>query len=142
MMDEKFYSHEIAKWKEYFNVMLQWVFLSQKGVDIGRYLEKNGYYKIAVYGMADIGNCLAGQIIKSGHCKLLYGIDQGFPKLYYDIPCYKLEHIAELEQPDVVIVTLPHIYEEIKEDIEQTVRWETMSVTELIYDAYYDVERR
>ena len=84
------YEKEYVKYKECYNAMLQWLLLKQKRKSISEYLYKQGYRKLAIYGMSDIGNCLYGDLIEKQFCDVLYAIDQGVPKLYYDIMCYNL----------------------------------------------------
>lgn len=138
--DNNFYFHECMRYREYFNVMLQWTLLLQKGIKIDEYLSSKGYKSIVIYGMSDIGNCLAGELLESKQCELLYTIDQGTPKLYYDVKCYRLNELNGLDKPDIIIITLPHIYEKIKNDVGQKIDCKIQSITELVYDAYYSVE--
>ena len=114
----------------------------QKGIKVDEYLSAKGYKKIVIYGMSDIGNCLAGELLQSTQCELLYTIDQGMPKLYYDVKCYRLNEINGLRKPDIIIITLPHIYEKIKADVKRKVDCELVSITELVYDAYYSMEEK
>ncbi len=141
MLDEKFYIKEYVRFREYYNVMLQWVLLLQKGIKIDEFLKSRGYSKIVIYGMSDIGNCLVSEIKKGCNCEILYTIDQGNPKLYYNVPCYKLKDLWNLEKPDIIVVTIPYLYDQIKDDITRIGDYMTISITELVYDAYYNVEK-
>ena len=133
------YFKEYLKFKEYYNVMQQWVVMLQKKISLSEYLLRNGYKKIALYGMSDIGNCLAIEIKEDNKCDLLYAIDQGEPKLYTDIICIKLDEISYYEKPDLIIITLPHIFQDIREKIALLCDCEIKSITEIIYNACYNV---
>lgn len=139
-MKDGLYYKEYVKYREYYNVMQQWVLLYQKGLFLSEYLAKNGIKNIVIYGMSDIGNCVLGDIIRSGVCQCLYTLDQGNAKLYYDIKCYRLSELNKLEKPDLIIVTVPHVYEQIKNSIENLGNYNVVSITELVYNAYYDME--
>lgn len=84
---------------------------------LSEYLYNIGYEKIVIYGMSDMGNCLAGDLIGSKYCKCLYAIDQGNAKLFYDIRGYKLAELPKLAKPDLMVVTVPHAYDQIKKEI-------------------------
>lgn len=119
---------------ENYNAMLQWVVAFQHGNNMASFLERKGYKKIAVYGMNDIGNCLVREIIRSDELELLYTIDQGNPKLYFDVKCFKLDDIMSMKKPDIIIVALPYLYEKIKDEIREKTNCNTVSVTEIVYE--------
>lgn len=137
--ESKFYINEYIKYREYYNAMLQWTLLYQKNRTLSEYLYNIGYEKIAIYGMSDMGNCLAGDLIGSKYCKCLYAIDQGNAKLFYDIKCYKLTELPKLAKPDLVVVTVPHAYDQIKMEISRMGCFNIISITELVYNAYYEI---
>lgn len=137
-MDD-YYLKEYTKFREYYNVMQQWVVMLQKKISLSEYLLQNGFKKIVLYGMSDIGNCLAAEIMEDDKCDLLYAIDQGEPKLYTDVTCIKLDEIPCYEKPDLIIVTLPHIFEEIRDRITLLCDCKIKSITEVVYNACYNV---
>lgn len=128
---------EKEKYREYYNAVLQWLVLKEYGIKIEDYLLARKYRKIAIYGMGDMGNCFYMEIRNSEKVKFLYSIDQGFPKLYFDIPCYKLNELKGKEIPDLIVVMLPDIYSEIKNGIGKIMQCEVISITELVYEAMY-----
>lgn len=131
---------EYVKYREYYNVMLQWTLLYQKGIAVSDYLQKHGYNRVAIYGMSDIGNCFLGDLLSNHKCECIFAIDQGNPKLFYDIECYKLEDLRELEKPDLIVVMVPHVYNAVRNTILDIGNYEIISITELIYDAFYEIE--
>ena len=120
-----------------YNVALQWLVAMQHGNKMEQYLINNGYRKIAVYGMNEIGNCVARELYKSKAVSFLYAIDQGEPKLYLDIDCYSLESAKKKEKPDLIIVALPYDYEKIKDEIEAEMGCLTKSITEIVFEMDY-----
>jgi len=119
---------------ENYNAMLQWVVAMQHNRSLADYLVSNGYKKIAVYGMNDIGNCVVREIINSMELELVYTIDQGNPKLYFDVDCYRLDDIPRNDRPDVIVVALPYLYESIKDEIMAKTCCKTLSVTEIVFE--------
>lgn len=128
---------EEEKYREYFNAVLQWLVLKEHGIKIDDFLAASDYKNIAIYGMGDMGNCFYMEIRNSKKVKFLYSIDQGFPKLYFDIPCYKLDELSNRQVPDLVVVMLPNVFESIKKDVESVLRCDVISITELVYEAMY-----
>ena len=130
-------SKELEKYREYYNAVLQWLVLKQNNIKIDDFLYSCNYKKIVIYGMGDMGNCFYMEIRNSKKVKFLYAIDQGFPKLYFDIPCYKLSELCDKEVPDLVVIMLPNLYNEIRVDVKKIVKCDTISITELVYRAMY-----
>lgn len=128
---------DAVKYNELYNAALQWLWLKLDGKKISDYLSQHGKKKIVIYGMSDMGNCLYKDL-QNSNVKVLYTIDQGFPKLYYDIECYKLDEVSERDKPDMVIVTIPHIYEKIVDSIRTYFDCEVICITELVYKAMYE----
>ena len=119
---------------ENYNAALQFLVAKQNGRKMEDYLKALGYNSVAVYGMNDLGNCVVRELKDSKTVRLLYALDQGSPKLYFDIDCYKLDEVPPNKKPDIVIVTLPYLYDEIHKDIERTLDRPTISITQLVYD--------
>lgn len=119
---------------ENYNVALQWLVAMQNGCSLEDYLYKEGYKNVVVYGMNDIGNCVVRSLYKSSKINFLYAIDQGDPKLYFDIKCFKLAEIPSQPKADVIIVALPSIYEDIKDDIERVTGCKTLDIAEIVYE--------
>ena len=119
---------------ENYNVMLQWVVALQHGNSMVEYLSRNGYKKIAVYGMNDIGNCVVRELMSESEAELIYVIDQGDPKLYFDVECFRLDDIPKQNKPDIIIVALPYLYEKLKDEIRNKTGCNTVSITEIVYE--------
>ena len=119
---------------EYYNATLQWLVAYQSGFRLDTYLNSMGIKTIAVYGMNDIGNCIVRELISNDKVSFLYAIDQGAPKLYFDIDCCTLEELADKPVPDMVIVAVPHIFTEVRKDIIGRINTKVISITQLVYD--------
>ena len=128
---------ELEKYREYYNTTLQWLVLKEHGLSIADFLVAYNYKNVAIYGMGDMGNCFYMEIRDSKEINFLYAIDQGFPKLYFDIPCYRLNELNDKEVPDLVVVMLPHIYEDLKQKLTEILPCDIVPINELVYKTMY-----
>ena len=128
----------VATMRENYNAVLQFLVAKQHGKRMDDYLFRRGYSNIAVYGMNDIGNAVIRELMDSDLVKIEYAIDQGNPKLYFDVDCYRLDGIPKNRRVDLVIVTLTHLYDQVKKDIEKYYICPVISVTDIVYEMDMD----
>lgn len=79
-----------SKHLDLFLLMNQWVKVKQEGKNLSLYFERNGYKKIAVYGMSYAGETLVNEL-KDSNTKVVYGIDQRADSLYADIDIVSMD---------------------------------------------------
>ena len=101
-----------------FLMMNQWVKVKQEGKSLTSYFEKNGYKKIAVYGMSYAGET--------------YGIDQRADSIYADVNIVSVE--GELELVDAVVVTAITFFDEIEEKLSEKVNCPIISLEDILYE--------
>lgn len=65
-----------SKHLDLYLLMNQWVKVKQESKNLSLYFERNGYKKIAVYGMSYAGETLVNEL-KDSNTEVVYGIDQG-----------------------------------------------------------------
>lgn len=128
---------ENKKFREMFNVCIEWINLKQKKRQIDIYLKNMGYERIVIYGMGDIGNRLCFELLENNLFEFIYAVDQGLPKLFYDLPCYTLENAPDKGHVDLVIITIPSSFLKIKEQVSEYYNCDIISIRELIYDVSY-----
>lgn len=97
-----------------FLLMNQWVKVKQEGKNLSSYFEKNGYKRIAVYGMSFAGETLIDEL-KNSAIEVVYGIDKRANSLYADVDIVSIED--SLEDVDAVIVTAITFFDEIEEKL-------------------------
>ena len=85
-------------------------------MSISKYFVDNRYENIVIYGLGELGILLYESLHKC-NLHVLYGIDQGNPNVPKDLICYKLDDIKELDSPDVIVITVPHLFMQIKSEI-------------------------
>ena len=114
-----------------FLMMNQWVKVKQEGKSLTSYFEKNGYKKIAVYGMSDAGETLIEEL-KNSKVEVVYGIDQRADSIYADVNIVSVE--GELELVDAVVVTAITFFDEIEEKLSEKVNCPIISLEDILYE--------
>ncbi len=94
-------------------LMNQWVKLKQKGINLSKYFEKNGYNRIAIYGMSYVGETLVEEL-KGTNIEVVYGIDRNAENIWID-NMNVLSLDDELEDVDAVVVTAISSYDSISD---------------------------
>ena len=85
-----------------FLMMNEWVKVKQEGKSLTEYFKKNGYKKIAIYGMSYAGETLLDELSETD-IEVVYGIDKNAESIYLNINVVTMEE--NLEEVDAVVVT-------------------------------------
>ena len=121
----------VNKFTDFYHLMNRWVEVKNAGRSVTEYFEEQGYYNIAVYGMADMANRLY-EDLEGTRVKIVYGIDR-------DVCCTgsKVENIYSLQDEfpkvDVIVVTPFYAYDSIKDNLEKKVKCAIISIEEVIW---------
>ncbi len=113
-----------------FLMMNQWVKVKQKGKNLSEYFKKNGYQKIAIYGMSYAGETLVDELKNTG-IEVAYGIDRNADALYSDVEVRSLEE--ELGEVDAVVVTAITFFDEIEEKLSTKLSCPIVSLEDVLY---------
>lgn len=119
------------RFKEYYNMLNQWIIIKQEGESIDKYFEKNGYNKIAIYGMGEVGNRLYDDLKKS-NIKVEYAIDINPESTYSEIKVYSIHD--NYPDVDVIVVSPIFNYNEIKNSLYHKVNCPIISLNDIIFD--------
>lgn len=114
-----------------FLLMNQWVKVKQEGKSLSSYFEKNGYKKIAVYGMSYAGETFIEEL-RNSNVEVVYGIDQRAGSIYADVDIISIE--SELEPVDAVVVTAITFFDEIEEKLREKVNCPIISLEDILYE--------
>lgn len=114
-----------------FLMMNQWVKVKQEGKNLSEYFEKNGYQKIAVYGMSYAGETLISEL-KNKNTEVLYGIDQNADRICSDVNIVSMEE--ELEPVDAIVVTAVAFFDEIEQKLSEKVDCPIISLEDVLYE--------
>lgn len=131
----RYFSNEVYKQKDRtierqnitIDLLDRWLNLRDKEIYIGKYLERQNYKKVAIYGLGMIGNHLYEELITT---KLeIIGIDRTDIYNNYQMTVYKPDD--SFEDVDLIIVT-PMGYEEIKSVLRKKYRGRIVSFMDLL----------
>lgn len=114
-----------------FLMMNQWVKVKQEGKNLASYFEKNGYKKIAIYGMSYAGETLLEEL-KDSEINVVYGIDRNAGEIYADVDVVSVDE--ELEDVDAIVVTAVTFFDEIEEQLEKKVACPIVSLEDILYE--------
>lgn len=126
--------YDFKKYKKYeifYNLMDQWKVLEEDGISLEFLLLKQGYRKIAIYGMAKMGMHVYREL-KNSSIEVVYGIDRSINGIYEDIEIKNPN--GELEETDAVLVTAIMDYENIKQDLQGKIKCPIVSLEEILYE--------
>ena len=124
---------EYHKMLEYYNILVPWLELKQKGNGLEKYLLDNGYKSIAIYGMANLGNCLYNEL-KDASIEIEYAIDKNLSYTWSD-EIDIIEFGNQLPSVDAIIVTPVFAYNAIKNDLTQYFDGDIVSLRDIIIGA-------
>ncbi|MCD7726291.1 MAG: hypothetical protein LUI12_12205 [Clostridiales bacterium] len=114
-----------------FLMMNQWVKVKQEGKNLSSYFKKNGYSRIAVYGMSYAGETLVEELKNSG-ITIAYGIDQKADSIYADVEIVSAD--GDLEEVDAVVVTAITFFDEIEEKLSAKIECPILSLEDILYE--------
>lgn len=110
----------------------QWMTHKQEGKSVADYLKRNGYRKVAVYGMHYLGENLCEELKDSG-IEIKYAIDKKAENISSDILlCRPGELLDGWDKLDVVIVTAFFFYDEIKDELSRYMECPILSFKEIL----------
>lgn len=112
-------------------MMRQWVKAKQEGKNLADYFERNGYQKIAIYGMSYAGETLVDEL-NGTNVKVVYGIDKKADMIYADVDVVSIED--DLEPVDAVVVTAVTFFDEIEEKLSEKVSCPIISLEDVLYE--------
>lgn len=108
-----------------------WLRRKQKGESFTDYFEKNGYKKIAIYGMHYLGDSLLTEL-EGSDIEVVCAIDKHAELRYTEIPLYRPDE--EIPEVDAVVVTAFFFFDEIEEQLNKKVSCPILSIEDIIYE--------
>lgn len=116
---------------ELFLMMNQWVKVKQQGKNLADFFVKNGYKKIAIYGMSYAGETLVDEL-KGSEITVAYGIDKNADSIYADVDIVSMED--NLEEVDAIVVTAITFFDEIEEKLSEKTECAIISLEDILYE--------
>lgn len=121
----------MKKMHAYYELLNVWLEMRQKGKTVVPYMKKNGFYKIAIYGMKELGHRLLDEL-EGTDIKVEYVIDK-CPVLGDFSLVTPEEAFPEV---DVIVVTADYYYSEIKKELEKKCTYPIISLRGLLGNAF------
>ncbi len=122
---------KVKKFKQYYSILNQWLFLKQEDRGIEIFFEKNHYKHIAIYGMGELGQRLLNCLNNSG-IKVDYAIDADANYLDSNLKIYEPDD--NFPQVDAIIVTAVFDFEKIYKVLSQNCKYKIISLEDVIFD--------
>ena len=123
---------ELEKAKMYYGIMNVWFSQEQRGKSLVPYMKKKGYQKVAIYGMAELGERLYYELTKGG-LDVAYVIDQSS----YVLGEFELIKPTDvIPKVDVIIVTAEYYFDEVKETLKIDKSTPIIGISTLIGNAF------
>lgn len=129
------------KFQIYFDLTVDWCIGHMKGKRISEWILKNGYSDLAIYGMGPLGKMLFIELQDNQDIYVKYGLDRN--KVQADgINIYNLDD--QLEEVDLIVVTVVASYEAVKKEIEERVKFpcRVVSLLQLVEEMYIEGDRK
>lgn len=114
-----------------FLMMNEWVKVKQAGKNLASYFEKNGFKKIAIYGMSYAGETLVNEL-KDSEITVAYGIDKNVDMVYEDMRIVSVDDV--FEDVDVIVVTAITFFDEIEEKLSNKIECPIVSLEDVLYE--------
>ena len=114
-----------------FLMMNQWVKVKQEGKNLASYFEKNGYNKIAIYGISYAGETLIDELKATG-VTVSYAVDKNADAIYTDVDVFTIED--DLEPVDAIVVTAITFFDEIEEKLSKKMDCPIISLEDVLFE--------
>lgn len=121
------------KMTEFYDILIRWVELYQEKEVLSKWIKEKGYKKIAVYGMRELGILLYRELLQEG-LDVCCAIDKNADNLNRNHHMEILKPTKELPNLDVIIVSAPHYYEQIKKEMAGLTEAEIVSIEDIIFE--------
>lgn len=120
---------DYLKFNKMFHILLDWMRLKNKGLDISSFCKNNNYHNIAIYGMGYIGEYLYDELVGSD-INIQYAIDRTAKDFKRELPIFRIEN--ELDPVDAIIITAVVDTEEIIRSMKAKMNCPVFTISEVL----------
>jgi len=124
------FEDDYKKMQTFYNLLVQWLALQQEGRNLSEYFEFNGYKKVALYGMRELGERFVDELRDTG-IEVCYLVDRNADSVSTDLPKYKPDE--KLPKADVMVVSAVYYFQDIQEKMEICVDFPIISLEDVVY---------
>lgn len=129
-IDSKVEYGKYLKIHKKFYILLEWLKIRNRGITLEKFFRENNYWNIAIYGIADIGECLLEEL-EDSDIRVKYGIDQNAKDFRQEISIYKIED--KLDIVDAVVITMTEAIEEKVKTVKEKLNCPVITISEIIF---------
>lgn len=120
----------IERYRGYWEILSRWLEVNLRGKNFCAYLNQEQFENIAIYGLGLLGGLLVHEM-NVHNVQIAYGIDQDkFKGRKFDFPVYRMQDT--LPEADIIIVTVEHVFENIKQQLMEKKSCKIVSLSELL----------
>ena len=112
-----------------YNVLKKWFERKAQGRKTDSYFLYNGFRRIAVYGMSDLGKYMVMELGNS-EVEVVYGIDRKAESIEADIPVHGIDD--NLPEVDAFVVTAVFFFDEIQNDLSGKINAPIISIEDVL----------
>lgn len=106
-----------------------WIQKKQENKSLSLFFERNGFMKVAVYGMSQLGERVTAELRESG-ISVEYAIDKNAKRISTDIAVVTPDD--DLKEVDAVVVTPVFYFDEIESELKSKIRCPIISLEDVI----------
>lgn len=117
---------------EFYDILIRWIALYQENETIAGWMAERGYKRIAVYGMGELGELIYRELVRE-NLDVRCAIDKNADNLNLK-KIKALKPMDDLPELDVVIVSLPRYFEQIRSDLGHITRADIVSIEDIIFE--------
>lgn len=123
-------NNKCKKYNNFYRVFERMLNLKLDGKCISKYILDKKYKRVAIYGLGIVGRSLV-KVLESESVNIVYGVDQDeYKDRAFRFPVYTLQE--ELENIDIIIVTVEDEYSHIKLELEKRIKADIVKVSYLL----------
>lgn len=115
-----------------YRMLYQWINAKQDQKKLEDFFGERKFYKIAVYGMADLGRLFLRELKESDAVKIIYGIDRNAEAIGSSVSVIRPEDVKN--EADVIVVTVLDAFESIKSELTKYTDAEIISIEDIVYN--------
>lgn len=130
-------SQELRKQYLFYTIWNEWSIIHQNGERLTRYFEQRKLYRVAVYGIKELGQRLCDELIGS-NIKVVYVIDRDISLKYRGIEVRTPDLLTD--DIDIIVVTAVYYYEEIHKDLTHYGSYEVASLLDIVNNCLEDIQ--
>lgn len=122
----------VDKFWAYYELCNKWIKLIYDGYKLEEYFLENGYHKIAVYGLGELGNRLIEALEDTG-IQVAYGIDSNTWAAFAEkIDIVGFDEKESFDGVDCIVVTPVHVYKDVAEKLRKKSTCDVISLEDVI----------